>query len=271
MTSVAESSQLPETIHSFTFFSGAAWIAVVAMAAATVAGALLAHRSSGQAALVLVIASGMMLITATVDLLPEAWHEATAVGLSAWIAMATAVAGYLVMTVFTRNGCGCDADMAAQAAGAHTPGRHRRVKETAGAFSVGLGAAAALATHRLVEGTALALAFSLPVLLTLMVGSASDGLALAAMLRETKQRLTPWLTVACVSPAVGVLITIVRPLPEVVLPVALALVAGVILRIAVVGLKLAALKREKGQLPSWHLITAAITTFAMGALLYAAH
>lgn len=248
-----------------------AWLAVVFMAAATAAGAILANRRSRHAALILMIASGMMLTTAVVDLLPEAWHESAAAGLPVWLVLVTAAAAYLVMAFFTRNGCGCDMETAAQAAGAHTPGRHRRLKETAGALSVGLGAAAALATHRVVEGTALALAFSVPVALTLLVGSASDGLALAATLRETKQRLTPWLSVACVSPAIGVLVTTVRPLPEAVLPIALSLVAGVILRIAVVGLKLAAQKRSKGQLSRWHITTAAAATFAMGALLLAAH
>ncbi|WP_351224955.1 hypothetical protein [Streptomyces sp. NPDC002133] len=247
------------------------WLAVSLMAAATATGAVLAKRSSRQAALILVIASGMMLTTAVVDLLPEAWHEGAAVGMPVWLSLATAVTAYLVMAFFTRNGCGCEMEAAAQAAGAHAPGRHRRLKESAGALSVGLGAAAALSTHRVVEGTALALAFSIPVILTLMVASAGDGLALAAMLRETKQRLAPWLLVACASPAVGVLITTVRPLPAAVLPFALALVAGVILRIAVVGLKLAARKRSKGQLSRWHITAAAATTFAMGAFLLAAH
>ncbi|ALV39209.1 hypothetical protein [Streptomyces sp. CdTB01] len=245
-------------------------LSIAVMAGSTAVGALLARRSTRQAALILVISSGMLLMTSLVDLLPEAWEDGGEAGLPVWQVPAIAIGGYAVMHIVTRNGCGCDSDLA-KTAGAHAPGLHRQIKQAAGALSAGLGTAAALTTHRLFEGTALGLAFSMPLLFTLAMGSTSDGLALAAMLKETGQRLGPWLTVACASPAVGMLITSIAPLPAAALPVALALVAGVILRIAVIGFQLAAGKRKKGLLPRWHLITAAGTTAAMGALLLAAH
>ncbi|EGX59034.1 hypothetical protein SZN_14838 [Streptomyces zinciresistens K42] len=249
--------------------AGGVWSALALMAAATAAGALLARRSSGHAALILILSAGMMLITSFVDLLPEAWAESRTAGIAPWVVLLVAPAGYLVMTLFTRDGCGCDGETA-RAVRAHAPGRHRRLKESAGAASIGFGAATALTTHRLFEGTAVALALSLPVVLTLAVASASDGLALASLLRETRQRLAPWLAVACVSPAVGALIASVSPLPAAVLPLALAAVAGVIVRIAVIGIRLAARKRRKGQLTSWHMVTAAAATLTMGALLLSA-
>ncbi|MCX5167398.1 MULTISPECIES: ZIP family metal transporter [Streptomyces] len=241
------------------------------MAAATVAGASLAQRSSARAGLVILIASGMMLATCVVDLLPEAWHQTVDAGLSAWVPAITASAGYGAMALFTRHGCGCGGGQAVRAAGAYMPDSGPELKDAAGVFSVGMGAAAALATHRLVEGSALALAFSLPVLLTLAVGSASDGLALASMLRASRQRLLPWLTVACVSPTVGMFVTAVRPLPDVVIPVVLALVAGVILRIAVVGVRLALAQRSREPLSHRHMAAAVLTVLTMGALLLAAH
>jgi hypothetical protein len=45
----------------------------------------------------------------------------------------------------------------------------------------------------------------------------------------------------------------------------------VLLRTAVIGLKLAARKREAGMLPDWHMVTAAATVCAFGAVLVMAH
>ncbi|WP_158713190.1 hypothetical protein [Streptomyces sp. NRRL S-1813] len=238
--------------------------------AATLSGMWVARRSAGKAGMLLVIASGLLLTTAAVDILPDAWHDASAVGLSGWVVIGVSALGYGVMTVFTRNGCGCDADLAPQVVGAHAPGRHRKMKEAAGAISVGMGAATALTVHRVVEGSAVVLDFSVPVILALVIGSVSDGLALATLLQESHQRLAPWAVMACASPALGVLITSLSPLPAPALPLALSLVAGVILRIAWVGLRLAAKKRAKGQLPRWQIVTAA-TAIALTAAFMIAH
>ncbi|WP_328731884.1 hypothetical protein OHT20_17555 [Streptomyces caniferus] len=244
-------------------------IALSFIVTATLTGMWVARRAAGKAGMLLLIASGMLLTTAALHILPDAWGDAPAVGLSRWVVAGVAVLGYGVMTVFTKNGCGCDADLASQVVGAHAPGRHRKAKEVAGALSVGMGAATALTVHRVVEGSAVVLDVSAAVLLALVIGSVSDGLALATLLQETGQRLAPWAVVACASPALGVLITSISPLPAPALPIALSLVAGVILRIAWVGLRLAAKKRASGQLPRWQIVTAATTVTLSTAVMIA--
>ncbi|MFH8680795.1 hypothetical protein [Streptomyces lydicus] len=236
---------------------GSVWSGLALIVTATVAGAWTARRSTGKSGMLLLLASGLLLTTAVVKILPDAWREAPAAGLSAWVVTGVSALGYAVVTVFTRDGCGCEVGLARQVVGAHAPGRHRGTRGAVGMLSVGTGAATALTVHRVVEGSAVVLDLSVPVVVALVVGSASDGLALATLLQETGQRLAPWLAVACVSPAVGVLVTAVRPLPPLALPLALALVTGVILRIAWVGLRLAAKKHASGQLPRWQIVTAA--------------
>ncbi|MFC7641231.1 hypothetical protein ACFQX6_09770 [Streptosporangium lutulentum] len=84
----------------------------------------------------------------------------------------------------------------------HAPGLHRRVREVVdAALFGGMGTAAALTLHRAIEGATLALTASVVVVIALMVHSAGEGLALAALLDMAKQRLAPWLVVSCVSPA----------------------------------------------------------------------
>ncbi|WP_419993381.1 hypothetical protein [Streptomyces boninensis] len=248
---------------------GAAWLTAVLMAAASAFGAVIARYGARHAALTLAVASGMMLATDVLDLMPEAWHDGVVARVSGWLVAASAVAGYLAMLSTTRHGH--EPPAAGRTGGAHTRGLHRRAKRAAGAMTVGLGAAVALTSHRVIEGSAVAVAFSLPVLLALLVGSTSDGLALVAVLRGTRQRLAPWLLATCLSPAAGVLIATVHPLPATVLPLALALVAGIVLRISHIGIAYAAERRRKGRLPAWHMATAVAATASVGAFLLAAH
>jgi hypothetical protein len=130
----------------------------------------------------------------------------------------------------------------------------------------GMGTAAALTTHRAIEGATLALTGSVVVVLALMVHSASEGLALAALLDMAKQRLGPWLVVSCVSPAVGVLVATISPLPEQIIPLLLGMVAGVLARIAVVGIKLAA-AGQQGGLQRRHVVIALTAAIVLGTLL----
>jgi zinc transporter ZupT len=130
----------------------------------------------------------------------------------------------------------------------------------------GMGTAAALTLHRAIEGATLALTGSVVVVLALMVHSASEGLALAALLDMARQRLAPWLVVACLSPAAGVLVAELSPLPEHVIPLLLGTVAGVLLRIAVVGVRLAAAQRQGG-LRRRHVAVAVAAAVALGTLL----
>ncbi|WP_327351983.1 hypothetical protein [Streptomyces sp. NBC_01304] len=253
-------------------FEDRAWIAVAVMAAATAAGILLAGRTARHAALVLLLASGTMLTTVVVDLVPETWHESVLTGVPGWLPFAAATLSYVLVSCLTRHEGAHPRRVAARSRGAHAPGRHRRIEEAAGVLSAGLGAATALAVHRVVEGTTLALVFSVPVCLALLVTSAGNGLALGAMLHDARQPLGPWLLLACLSPAAGVLAALALHLSQTALPLGLALVAGIVVRLAVIGFRVAARKRAaQGLLARWHLTTVAAAALATGALLIAAH
>lgn len=104
--------------------------AVVLVAVATVVGAWLARRGSGRSALLLAAASGILLIIAVLDLLPDAWDEAHEAGVPLWAVPVTALASCGVMGAVVRIGCPCK------------PGR-----------AGGVGTASGLALHRFLEGS----------------------------------------------------------------------------------------------------------------------
>ncbi|HEY0542424.1 MAG TPA: hypothetical protein VGD53_28965 [Actinoallomurus sp.] len=249
-----------------------AWIAVVLVSVSSLAGAWLARRNSTRVVVWLAVASATMLVIAMTDLLPDAWREAAETGVPLWAIGIAAAIGFLVITYFTRKGCGCEADSGKGAAGRHAPGRHRRLKEAVDtALFGGMGTAAALTTHRAIEGATLALTASLVVIVALMVHSASEGLALAALLDMAKQRLAPWLAVACAAPAVGVLAATIHPLTGKVVPILLGMISGVLTRTAVVGLKLAASKQASGRLSRRQVTIATASAVTIGALIVVAH
>ncbi|MEU4407919.1 hypothetical protein AB0F88_25665 [Streptosporangium sp. NPDC023963] len=249
-----------------------AWAAVLLVSLSTLAGAWLVRRNSAKVTVWLAIASAMMLITALVDLLPDAWRDATETGVPLWAVGLAIVFGFLVITHFTRRGCGHGHGGSRPAGGRHAPGLHRRVKEAVdAALFGGMGTAAALTLHRAIEGATLALTASAVVVIALMVHSASEGLALAALLDMAGQRLAPWLVVSCLSPAAGILIATFAPLPGQIVPLLLGTVTGVLLRTAVVGLRLAAAGQEGGRLSKRHLTIAAGVAVTGGALLIATH
>jgi zinc transporter ZupT len=249
-----------------------AWAAVLLVSLSTLAGAWLARRNFTKVTVWLAIASAMMLITALADLLPDAWREAAETGVPLWAVGLAIAAGFLVITYFTRRGCGHGHQEAKPVGGRHAPGLHRRVKEAADvALFGGMGTAAALTLHRAIEGATLALTASAVVVIALMVHSASEGLALTALLDMAKQRLAPWLVVSCASPAAGVLIAGIAPLPGQIVPILLGMVTGVLLRTAVVGLRLAAAGHADGRLPKRHLTIAAGVATVAGVLLITTH
>jgi zinc transporter ZupT len=206
------------------------------------------------------------------NLLPDAWQDAAETGVPLW-AVETAVAfGFLVITYFTRKGCACPSDSGKSPVGLYAPGRHRRLKEAiSAALFGGLETAAAWTTHRAIEGATLALTASTVVVIALMAHSASEGLALAALLDLADRRLAPWLLVACVSPAVGVVITTFSPQPGQVVPVLLVMMTGVLLRTAIIGLKRAAGRQDNGRLSRGQLVIATIAAITVGVLLAMAH
>ncbi|MGI5224695.1 hypothetical protein [Actinoallomurus sp. CA-142502] len=248
-----------------------AWIAVGLVSVSSLAGAWLARRNSTRVVVWLAIASATMLVIAMTDLLPDAWREASETGVPWWAIGIAAAVGFAVITYFTRKGCGCEAD-SDKAAGRHAPGRHRRLEQAVDtALFSGMGTAAALTTHRAIEGATLALTASVVVVIALMVHSASEGLALAALLDMAKQRLAPWLVVACAAPAVGVIAATIHPLPGKVVPLLLSMISGVLTRTAIVGLKLAASRQASGRLSRRQVTIAGLGALTIGALIVAAH
>ncbi|WP_109782616.1 hypothetical protein [Streptomyces sp. CG 926] len=249
-----------------------AWTAVLLICLATLLGAWLARRYEHRMGLWLSLASAVMLVTAMTDIIPDVWRGAVDNDVSLWWCGAAAGIGFLVITYFTRKGCGHGHDDEGKPRPKHAAGRHRRVKEAIGAAMFGgMGTAAALTTHRVIEGTTLALLVSLPVIFALVLHSASEGLALAALLKEARERLAPWLLVSAISPAAGVIAATIHPLPPTATPVLLAAVGGVLLRTAVVGIKLAAAKRRSGELRNWHVAASVATASALAAVMAMAH
>ncbi|MEU4039909.1 hypothetical protein [Streptomyces collinus] len=219
----------------------ASLVAAALVALATVAGAWAARRAPGRSALVPAAASGILLVIAVLDLLPDAWDEAEEAGLPQGTVPFTALAAFALTGTVTRIGCPC----ARQRAG-------------------GIGAASGLAVHRFVEGAALALTTSVAVMAALLVHAAGEGLALAALLGPRPgRRMAPWIALACLSPLAGVLVTSAVPLPDGLLPWLLAVVAGVLAQAAWVALGLARRQRPAGRRERTVPVTAAMTLAAV--------
>ncbi|MEU2977733.1 hypothetical protein ABZ678_12170 [Streptomyces hirsutus] len=192
-------------------------VAVVLVTVATVVGAWPARRGFGRPALPPAAASGILLIIAVLDLLPEAWDEAHETGVPQWTVPLTALASYGVMGAVVRMGCPCE------------PGR-----------AGGIGAASGLALHRFLEGVTLALTASVAVVAALLVHAAGEGLALAALPgAQPRRRVAPWIGLACLSPVAGAFVTSALPIPDGLMPLLLAFVGGVLAQAAWVALRLA--------------------------------
>ncbi|GGS89774.1 hypothetical protein ACFFV7_50080 [Nonomuraea spiralis] len=239
------------------------WAAVSLVTLSTLTGATLARRKNATISVWLAIASALMLITALVDLLPDAWHEAEVTGVPLWLVGLAGVFGFLVITFFTRKGCGHS--HGGGGGGRHAPGLHRRVKQAVSAAVYGgVGTAAALSLHRMIEGATLALAASAVVVAALVIHSASEGLALTAMLDLARRPAAPWLTLSCLAPAAGVVLATVAPLPAQSVPILLGMVTGVLLRTGLIGLAIA---RDSRRLTRRHLVLAAFAVAVIGGLL----
>ncbi|MFF2205588.1 hypothetical protein [Streptomyces sp. NPDC058145] len=219
----------------------ASLVAASLVALATLAGAWTARRAPGRTVLVPAAASGILLVVAVLDLLPDAWDEAAEAGLPPWAVPFTALASFALMGAVTRTGCPC-------------------TRERAG----GIGAAAGLAVHRFVEGAALALTTSVAVMAALLVHAAGEGLALAALLgTQPGRRMAPWITLACLSPLAGVFAAGAARLPNSVLPLLLAAVTGVLTQAAWAALGLARKQRFAGRRARTLPVTAAMTLAAV--------
>lgn len=200
-------------------------VAVVLVAVATTAGVWLARRGSSRSELLLAAASGILLIIAVLDLLPDAWDEAEEAGVPQWAVPLAALASYRVTGAVAGIGCPCERGRAG-----------------------GIGSASGLALHRLLEGATLALAPLVAVMAALLVHAAGEGLALAALLGvHPKRRVAPWVGLACLSPVAGAFVTNALPVPDGLMPLLLALIGGVLAQAAWVALVLARQQRPADQ------------------------
>ena len=188
------------------------------IAAATVAGALLASRRRGDKEIWCAAAAGALLVIAGLHLLPDAWGGAYAVRLWPPLVPIAAMGAFTATGVAARTGCGC-----------------RPHTEQVG----GAGAAAALALHRFLEGSAVALAASAAVTVALAVHAFAEGLAVGALLGAQPRRVAGWLAARSVSPILGAVAAGAFPVPQAAEPVLLALAAGVVAQAAWVSLRAA--------------------------------
>jgi ZIP family zinc transporter len=160
-----------------------------------------------------------LLVIAGLHLLPDAWHDARDAGLWWWAVPAVAICSFVVASVVAAFGCTCGADQE---------------------HASGAGTAGALAVHRFLEGSALALTGSVTVAVALAVHALGEGLAVGALLTgRSRRRLAGWLAVMCVGPAVGAAVTSAYPLPSEAGPLLVAIAAGILAQAAQVSLRAA--------------------------------
>lgn len=187
----------------------------VLIAAATLAGAFLALRGRGPRERWLAAAAGALLVIALLHLLPDAWSAARVARIWPATVPAAALGSFALSAVVARRGCTCD-----------TPG-HRTGGRTV----------TALAVHRFLEGSALALAASIPVTAALTVHALAEGVAAGALLAgQSRRQVSGMLAVMCLSPAAGAIIASSYRLPAAATPVLLALAAGVLAHAAWISL-----------------------------------
>jgi zinc transporter ZupT len=189
------------------------------LAAATVAGAWLAWRRPGQQQIWFGAAAGALLVIAGLHVLPDAWSAARVAGMWPWAVPMVAIATFLLAGAAARGGCACQRDAR---------------------YVGGAGAAAALAAHRFLEGSAIALLGSATVVAALAVHAMGEGLAVGALLRgEPRRRAAAWLAAMCVSPIIGALVTRAFPMPAAAGPLLLAVAGGALAQAARVSLRAA--------------------------------
>ena len=196
--------------HASAMVSGLTLAGAGLIAAATLAGAWLARRRPGQREIWFAAATGALLTTAGLHLLPDAWAGARAARIWPPLVPIAAAGAFTAAGLAARAGCRCQE---------HT-------EQVSGA-----GTAAALAVHRFLEGSAVALAGP-AVAVALAVHAFGEGLATGALLGAQPRRVAGWLTAMSVSPLIGAAVTGAFAVPAAAEPVLLALAAGVITQAA---------------------------------------
>ena len=230
--------------HAPALLSGVTLGGAGLIAVATVAGAAMAFRRPARRQIWFAAAAGALLIIAGLHLLPDAWAGAGEARIWHPSVPLAALGGFIAASLAGLAGCGCR-EHAERASGA--------------------GTAAALAVHRFLEGSALALAGSPAIALALAVHAFGEGLATGALLGLQPRRLAPWLAVMCASPVIGAVVAGAFPTPAAAEPVLLALAAGVIAQAAWVSLRAAFPRGRVSQLP----LTQAAAVTAMAAVITA--
>jgi len=189
------------------------------VAVATVAGAWLAGRHPGQRQIWFAAAAGALLIIAGLHLLPDAWAAARTASVWPPLVPIAAVAAFTAAGLAARAGCGCHAH-----------------KERA----IGFAAAAALATHRFLEGAAISLSGSATVAIALAAHAFGEGLAAGALLgAQPRRRMAAWLSLMCLSPVAGAAAADTFAIPEATEPIVLAVAAGILVQAAWMSLRTA--------------------------------
>jgi len=162
-------------------------------------------------------------VVAVAHVLPDALASAERAGLAAWTVVAVGVGSYAGFGLGLRAGCPCQ-----------------------GGAVRGWGAAAGLAVHRAVEGTALVATGSFAVLLAIAAHAVGEGAALAGVLGGRARHLVGWTLIAATSPALGVAVAHAAAFPAPAVPLLLAVVAGVLARSAQLALESALSHRPDG-------------------------
>ncbi len=212
------------------------------IAVATVVGAWLALRRSGRHEVWLGAAAGALLVIAGLHLLPDAWSAARAARIWPLAIPAAALASFAVAGLVARRGCSC------------ASGR---------CHASGTGSAGALAMHRFLEGTALALTGSVAVAVALVAHAMAEGLAVGALLgSQSRRRVAGWLAGMCLSPAAGAAAISAWRVPPAAGPVLLALAAGILGQAARISLDAATRHARAGR----HLPRAAAAFLAAAAV-----
>lgn len=215
-------------------------MALVAVAA--LAGAGLSGRGAGRRELWLAAAAGALLVISVVHLLPDAWHEAPETGIPRWAVPAAALVSFILAGLVARKGCPCEPEKAG-----------------------GLGGAAALAIHRFLEGSALALTSPIAVVGTLAVHALAEGVAVGALLRsQPRRQMAAALAAMCLGPALGA--AAAGLLPAVAEAVLVALAAGVLAQAAWVSAKTAVHLAPTGGLLTIRPVVAGLAAAAVTAL-----
>jgi zinc transporter ZupT len=195
----------------------AGWIGVALIAVATVGGAVIGGRLPRTSAVPLAGAAGILIAVVPADLAPDIWRDLGDSGLPWWTPVPVGAVGAAGAGLLMRRGCLC------------RPG-----------LTGGIGTALAVALHRAVEGSALAVTTSVPVMLALVAHAGSEGLAMTSLLdAEGRRRTRGWLLPACAAPAAGALALHATHLPDRAMPILTSLVAGVLIRTAMIAYRLA--------------------------------